>query len=643
MISTHTERDLSLSERIELLIAGKLDGDEARRIGWTLIEQGANAYSQGESYRRNRIEARDLTRGYHWQDTVRNADTGQEQSEKEYLEGQGRVPVVMNLAGNIINNVEGQFRQNKSGRLAYAVEADDSDAVEMINLARRAVRRYNDSEMIEADNFREHVSAGAAAFKSTIVWDARLNRHEVKDSVVDVMRLFFNRDIKDRRFNGLRIIGEIHDVPIEDVIARFAKNKSDVARIRDLYESRRDDDQMHSDVFDFDAHSGLSFLSPMSPNLCRVVEIWKPVYKWTRRGFDPLFEHMPEGFGQTSLSDAQISRIQNKRRADYDAGMYPGFPSAPIMELDEPRYEPVFHYFFLTPFGDVLKAGESPYRHQEHPYTPGLALLVDGETWGIMNMVRDMQRWVNRILVHIDAQLSSGGQGLLVLDDDVLEQSGLSADDVASEYNDPRGVLSLKKGRTSFDSAIKQLQGRGIQPGWTEMLSVMVDSIRQTSGVQGASLGEKPDSGTPATLYQQQVLQSSLSVLPFMQTYFETLRRKDRKEIQLILQSFTEKRMYSPEGGGSRVFDPSRIVGMDFDVAIGDVTDTTVYRQLWEGDLQNFLNNGFFGPPGPQALAVYLKASQHPQAETLLALLQGTGDEGGMGAFMAQPQQAQTQ
>src|SRR5690606_27505457 len=125
--------------------------------------------------------------------------------------------IVMNLASNVINNIDGQFRQNRSGRLAFAEERDDEEAVEMMNLARKAVRRYNESEVIEADQFKEHVLSGAAGFASTIRWDPRLQRHEIRDAEVDQTKFFYNLDVFDRRMTGLRLVGELHDVPLPKI------------------------------------------------------------------------------------------------------------------------------------------------------------------------------------------------------------------------------------------------------------------------------------------------------------------------------------------------------------------------------------------------------------------------------------------
>ena len=620
------QRSTDLDDRLAALAAGKLGEEDQKRTIEQLRDESRHQWDAREGYRRSRLDSRNLYRGRHWDETVKNLETGSMQTEKDYLESKGRIPIVMNLVGNVVNNIDGQFRQNRSGRLAYAVESEDQETIGMMNLARRAARRYNQSETIEADEFREHILSGAAGFKSTIGWDERLQRHEVMDRAIDQTKFFYNLDIQDRRFTGLRLIGELHDISLSEAIRQFATDRKDEDRIREIFDRGKQDRSYDSLLHDFTAFERVGFLQPDDPSQCRVVETWRPVYQWVRYGIDPLFE-LVDGYGLVAIGENEIAKIQNERRRAFEAGEYAhlGLSRAPLLELDESRYDPLWHYFFYSSDGDLLKMGKTPYLHGEHPYSPGLAMLIDGETWGVMDNIKDPQRWLNRVLIHVDHQLSAGGQGMLGVDKQILEDSGLSIDDVADQYGRPNGVVSFDKGNRNWDSVLHQFNGKGLQPGWGEMIPTISNFIQQISGVSGASQGFEPKSGTPAALYQQQVLQANLNVLGFLQTYFETLRRKDKKDLQLIPQAFEDGRKFASERGqGSVSFDASRVKNIDWDVAIGDVADTAVYRQLWESDLQEMLMNGFFGPPGPQALQTFLEASSHPRAEALKHIISST-------------------
>ena len=370
----------NIDDRLSALVDGAMSEEDVKATMVQLRDEAHGEWSARHAFRAARADARDLFRGRHWEGKVKNQETGATQTEKEYLESKGRVPLAMNLIANIISNIDGQFRQNQSGRLAFAVEGADEESVQMMNLARRAVRRYNQSPVIEADGFKEHILSGASGFKSTVAWDQRLQRYEVKDADVDQTRLFFNLDIRDRRFDGLRLIGEIHDASVAEVVSKFARDRKEADRIIEMYRTEGSDTYANTPSRDFDMVDAMSFLAPTDAQSVRVVECWRPVYRWVRYGFDPLFEYVQDadGYGLVALPDNKISRIQNERRRAFAAGAYDslGLTAPPLLELDETRYDPFWHFFFMSPDGDLLRHGPTPYARR----TPLLAGFgpVDG-------------------------------------------------------------------------------------------------------------------------------------------------------------------------------------------------------------------------------------------------------------------------
>ena len=630
--TSYTDAELSMGSDPDVFAAladDPSDEELLRRAGHLAVEEASHWWDQRSAFRNDRRKNRNFYASRPWEESVVTPD-GTTMSEKEYIERQGRIAMSMNLISNVVNNVEGQFRQNKSERQAFAVERKDEEATRMMNLARRAMRRYNGSEVIEADQFKEHILSGASCFKSTYQHDPRLQRYEVKDAEADQARLFYNMDIHDRRFRGLRIIGEIHDVTIHELVSQFSRGRKDEARIRHLYAQQYTPDQyIFTGEASFDKIDGLDFRGFGTTGHPRVLEIWKPVYQWVRTGIDPLFTDIPEGQGQIDMPESDITRIQNARR---EMGL-------PLMDLDEPRLIPMWHAFYCTPHGTIIHHHPTPYRHGEHPYSPGLAMLVDGETWGMVTPIRDPQRWMNRLLANIDHMMSAGAKGAVAYDLNFLNDTDLKQTDVDSWYTSMDGSLGLNlpQGK-SMDDFLKQFHSREIAAGYFDLLPMIQGYMDQISGVSGALKGEAPTSGTPAALYQQQIIQASTNVLGYMQTYFEGLSRKDRKELQLIQQTMTEPRQY-PDSGMQQpvVVDPDRIKDIDWDIAMGDVADTSTYRQLWESDLNQYLQAGLI------PFDVYLQASSHPRAEFLQRLLQNHQATQGMTPEMMQALQQQTQ
>ncbi len=604
--ATYSDREF------DAFLGAELSEEDRRRAHLTLLEKARLWWEARSPFRRERHEAVLQYRSRQFEETV-ELPGGEQVKAREYIERQGRMAVAMNLVQNVVNSVEGQFRQNASDRLAFAVGREDEGAARMINAARHAARRYNDADVLEADQFKEHILSGASGFKQSFEWAPRLNRHEVVEHDLDQFRLFYNLDLADRRMKGLRRIGELHDITLHDVIARFAPSEREAKALREEYGQRRQQPSGLATGYGMDQYRAQDFYAPADPGLCRVIEVWCPKYSWVRTGLDPLFEVIEEGYGEVSLPDNEIARIQNTRR---ERGL-------PLLELDAPRYEPHWHYYFLTPRGTPLDSGPTPFAHGGHPYTLSMAMLVDGETWGIVSAIKDPQRWLNRLFAHIDHAMGTGARGAVAYDADFVHGQGHSQADVDEWYTSAGGSLEVDvpQGKRLGDF-VERFVAEKLPAGYAELIPTITTFIEKISGVTQAMQGFEPKSGTPAALYQQQIAQASANVLGYLESYFEGLMRKDRKQIQLLQQAISSPRTYAAQAaGGSVVVDPEIIRNVDFDVAIGSVSDTATYRMLWEDYLMQMMTQGIIPPE------VYFEESSHPRAKSLLERLKAHQQE----------------
>lgn len=600
-------------EELSVFLGEATSEDDRERGRRQLVAEARRWWEARSDFREERREARDFYRGRQWNGTIETPE-GETKREKDYIEEQGRMAMVMNLVANVVNSVQGQFRQNKSDRQAFATERASEEAVRMMNVARRATRRYNDSDMLEADQFTDHILGGASGFKQSWTWHARLNRYEVTDHALDQNRLFYNLDVRDRRLDGLRIVGELHDVPLAEVKQRFARSKKEAERLEGLY-GKRDARAagLETSSYGFEEAEADDFFTAPVPGMCRVLEIWTPVYEWVRTGLDPMFEVIPEGYGEVTLPENEITRIQNRRR---EQGL-------PLLELDEPRYEPHWHYYFLTPEGHPLDEGATPYDHGSHPYSLGMAMLIDGETWGLVSNIKDPQRWLNRLLAHIDHAMGTGAKGAVAYDRSFMEENGLDQADVDDWYTSADGSLGVDPPQgKDLNDFVERFVAEKLPTGYVDLIPTLTNFVEQISGVTKAMQGFEPKSGTPAALYQQQVQQASMNIFGYLESYFETLRRKDRKTLQLIQQAASERRTYAQQSFEQPIeFRPDAVRGIDFDVSIGNVADTATYRMLWEDYLKSLMDQGVIPPE------IYLQESSHPRAESLLHRLENYKQE----------------
>lgn len=562
-----------------------------------LLRECEQDWMELSDYRTRRKEARDDYRGYQWQRKVDDGD-GNMVTERELIERQGRVPVKMNHIAPTIRNLKGQMLQNESERMAYAVNRKDNEAAEQMTVALKAARRINEADSLEADQFEEHLVSGMHSWKVTAGWEPSLDRNEVQMDRVATNRLFYNRDVEGRRLTNLRRIGEIHEITIDELVEQLADSPVHEEQLRQVYADRSNPMEGRHSPSGFDAADNLDFYYPNDPEKCRAIEVWYKEWEWVKVVHDPF-----------TGDEARITWSQEEILLENEFRAQMGFPQLEV----ETTKEPVWHYAFLSPEGHVLDQGETPYWHQEHPYVVGFAQFMDGEMWGLVEDIQDPQRLINRITSAIDFMLSASAKGVLLVDEDVIEESEISLDEVAEKWTSFNGVIALKaKGNQKVSSAMEQVTAASIPAGLFEWLASQKQWVKELSGVLGAQQGHEPPSGTPASLYAQQQVQASMTTLTFFDTFFKTLYRLDKKAIQCIMQYYDEPRTLATGDRAPLVqYDPERVRELDYDVAVADTQDTATFRLQFEKTLREFLDGGYLTFPQ------FLQVSAHPKAQQL--------------------------
>ena len=574
---------------------------------YDLVEEARHWWDQRQDFRDERQRARNYERGKQWEEYVTDPDDPTEQvQEKELIERQGRIPWVINQIGAITRNLRGQFTQNTGETAAFAVRGEDNEAVNMINVAMRSIKRHNRLDVLDPDNWYEHIISGAHAWRVDIQYYATLDRDDVHVAKVDNTRLFYNLDIKSRRLDDLRMIGQIHDFTPDDIVAMFGTDElgnydhEKASRLRDEVASQRGRRPFeYLRQAGFDHEDALDFFGTDQPQYERIVEIWYKKHELVNIIYDPEQ-------GKTFEYDGPISDVVETNKQRVMAGYQQMF-------IDQ-RYEEKWWVLFATPYGFELRNQRSPYWHGQHPYVLGLANLVDGETWGLIYQIIDPQRWLNRIVSMVDFSLSSSAKGVLLVPEDTIPDD-MDLSDIATQWTRANGVIKikLKPGAT----IPQQITGNAIVGGTFEMLQSLQEWMDTTSGVTGPVRGVDPNSGTPASLYQAQITQASITNLDFFESFFQTGRERDLKIIQTMLQAYADPFTISDTSlQGSVFIDPERIRKIHADVSMANVGDTAVYRQLFEQDMKEYLGAGYL------TFGQYLQMSSHPKAQTLLKILQ---------------------
>lgn len=610
--------------------------DNPERENMELLGHTRNLWDNMHDYRTRRKRARRYHRGDQWGDLITNPDTGQQIREEDYIKSQGRVPLKQNIIRQLMKNLMGQYRNNPTGTIVYAKNREDAQLSEMMSNAVRSVHDINYAPHIDASLILELALSGMAVGKQRYKYIPERGSEDIYMENINPVRIFYNGDATDPRQNDIRIIGELHDVPIMDVITSFAQSTEDEETIRTWY--TKDYFSAFIDTyqaFKSDYIDGIDFYLTGNSGMCRVIEIWYKKSEWRVYAHD----YADGSYKIVPYTLKEVEKINNDRITQ--AGEV-GIPQEEVpLIVARRKYDQYWCVKYLTPYGHVLYEGESPYDHGEHPYTVVTYPGIDGEVWGLVEEIIDQQRYVNRAITLMDFLIASSAKGLLMIPESAIPyEKGWDENRFADEWTKVNGVI-VYKAKPGINPP-SQIANNSIPVGLQELLATQLKMAYDIAGIHQAIQGQQAKSGTPATLYAQEAQNATLNVKDFMETFSFYKQKRDMKIMKLIMQFYKEKRFLSVPTTvnytqGGKLFDPEMIKNVEFDLKVTQGTDTPVYRQVIEDSLMGLFN--------AQAIDIkmYLEHSSMPFADKLLDSIkrreQEMAQQGGMGQIPPEMQE----
>ena len=518
--------------------------------------------------------------GDQWGDYVTDPDTLSPITEGDLIKKNGKVPLKNNMIAPILSNIDGQLRQNLMRPVCVARDQSENRVGEMMSIAIEYVHDINEMEEVDADSMRMLLNGGMIAQRVEYGVNPTNEKRDVWVYPVNPSRLFFNTNMEDVRMWDLTCIGELFDLPLDALLSHFGTTPEKKRRIMDIYGTVQGAVHGGNRAMQGDESKNLSFYSPSRSDLCRVVLGWKlesrDAYRWSdsARG---SWGYMPYDEESRKELDAE-----NERRRKEGEAIGKGEDELLLVDYTYAT-ERYWYYRFMTPYGDVLQEGRSPYWHGEHNYVLHLYPMVQGKLGNFVEQFIDQQRAINRTATLIDFIRGTSSKGVLVVDDDAFES--MSREEVIDEYVRYNGVLFVKlKPGQSIDGVVRQYNSGAAVAGDFELLNLQIRLINEISGVNSAMQGQAPKAGTPASLYAQQVQNSSLNLKGLFDSFKMFRRRRDSKVMKTVQQYYTESRYidiagteYSEE---AKWYDPSKVQESEIDLTISDGYNTPAYQLL---------------------------------------------------------------
>ena len=560
------------------------DEKKAKRIepgsAFAFLNECAACWNALDEARRKLRRSLMYSYGDQWGDFVTDPDTLAQITEGELIKKNGKVPLKNNMIAPILSNIDGQLRQNLMRPVCVARDSEESKLGEMMSVAIEYVHDINEMEELDSDSMRMLLNGGMTAQRIEYGLNPAKEKHDVWVHSVNPSRLFFNTNVEDVRMWDVTCIGELFDLPLDSVLAHFGHTPEEKERIRNIYGSISSSPVASSRSMQGDESRNLSFFSPSRSDLCRVILGWKlesrDAYCWNdeERG---CWGYLP--FNEESR--AMLESENKRRRAE---GAEKGIAEEDLLLIEYSfATERFWYYRYMTPYGDVLQEGRSPYWHGEHNYVLHLYPLVQGKLGNFVEQFIDQQRAINRTATLIDFIRGTSSKGVLVVDDEAFES--MSREEVIDEYVRYNGVLFVKlKPGQSIDGVVRQYNSGAAVAGDFELLNLQLRLINEISGVNSAMQGQNPHSGTPASLYAQQVQNSSLNLKGLFDGFRTFRRRRDTKLMKTIQQFYKEKRYIDLAGSHykeeAKWYNPEKVQDCEIDVTISEGYNTPAYRMV---------------------------------------------------------------
>ena len=616
---------------IDTVVSAKRYGD---RRAFDILMEAQYYWSQMDDFRKDRERNKRYTYGFQWDDMI--CVDGKSMSEEEYIKSQGNVPLKNNLIRRLVRSVLGVYRSQSKEPTCTARDRDEQKLGETMSTILQCNMQLNRMNDVYARTMEEFLISGFIVHRKSYGW--RNGKEDCWTDYVQPNNFFIDNNMRDFRGWDVSVLGEVHDISFGQLCEQFASSAQEYRQLRDIYKwaARKDYIATYAERFGYSRLENYDFLFTSEPGRCRVIEIWrkeqKPRYRCHDYQNGDIFKIDEEDYAQVVLTENE-----ERMRMAKEAGM----PEDEVPLIKATWFvDDYWYFYYLSPFGDILREGETPYEHGSHPYVFKAYPFIDGEIHSFVADVIDQQRYTNRLITLYDWIMRASAKGVLMMPEDCLPD-GVIIDDIAESWTEFNGVIVYKPSKSG--KVPEQVANNSTNIGIAELLNMQLKFFEDISGVTGALQGKPGYSGESASHYNQQTENATKSLLDLLECFSCFVVDGAYKDVKNMQQFYDSKRVFNIAGksGAQIEYDPKKIRDVEFDLSITESTSTPAYRHLANDMLMQLYQS--------QAISVeqLLEHGDFPFADELLQsiksqkeqLEQGKVPDGLSPELMAQAQQ----
>ena len=604
------------------------------RRAFDVLMEAQHYWNMMEDFRKDRERNKRYTYGFQWDDKI--TVDGKTMTEEEYIKSQGSVPLKNNLIRRLVKSVLGVYRSQSKEPTCTARDRDEQKLGETMSTILQCNMQLNRMTELYARTMEEFLISGFIVHRKSYGW--RNGKEDCWTDYVQPNNFFIDNNMRDFRGWDVSMLGEVHDISFGQLCEQFAKSPEEYRRLRDIYKwaAKKEYIASYAESFGYSRLENYDFLFTSEPGRCRVIEVWRKEQKPRWRCHDyqngDVFKVDIEDY-QQCVVDVNNERLSLAKSV--------GMPEDEVPLIKATWFvDDYWYFYYLSPFGDILKEGETPYEHDSHPYVFKAYPFIDGEIHSFVADVIDQQRYTNRLITLYDWIMRASAKGVLLMPEDCLPD-GVSIDDIAESWTEFNGVIVYTPSKSG--KGPEQVANNSTNIGIAELLNMQLKFFEDISGVSGALQGKPGFSGESAAHYQQQTQNATTTLLDLLESFSCFVIDGAYKDVKNMQQFYDSKRVFNIAGkSGSQIeYDPKKIRDVEFDLSITESTTTPAYRhlandillQLWQSQaisVEQLLEHGDF--PFADELLQSIK-SQKEQLE------QGKVPDGLSPELMAKAQQ----
>lgn len=484
----------------------------------------------------------------------------------------GGVALQNNHLYKIVQTLMGLYAKSATQPVCFARQKNADLKSKMMSNALKANWDNNYMRDILTEQIRELICGGMSVVREE--WGVHDGVEDTYTYPVLPSMFFYQSKNTDIRMWDLCLVGEIVDYTLGELASKLAKSSYDYGQLEYIYRpwmQRYATRNSQTKQYEID-----SWDTPPQNNLCRTYQIWTLEHKPRYRCKDIMDRENP--LYRIDVEDKPAIDAENAARIQLGLSEGMAMEDIPLIEM-EYIIDQYWHFQILAPDGLILDEYDSPFDHKGHPYTMTTFNLVNGDIVPFISVIRDQQRYINRLITLNDLAISSSIKGLKMIPKDAVPKE-MTEREFAERATDLGGWIFYKPSKSG--NVPQVITSNSTNIGTAEMLQLQIGFINDLSSVSEALQGKSTNGA--ASRYMMETQNSTTSIAAFLMNFSTFERKVAEKKMKTIHQYYTEPRniSVSKSGGYAELaeYDPKEVDDIQFDIAVKETAESPVNRMM---------------------------------------------------------------